>query len=102
MPTIVLNEDKHLLTVTERDTPDNVPAEQQAQIWANTVQDALEQAREERSEDFIQSQLTYTAIILVVALALHGGLEQLLERYRSRLNQILASYNVEHEFIDWC
>ena len=101
LPTIVLNKDKHLLTVTERDTPEDMPAERQAQIWANTVQDALEQAREERSAEFVESRLTYTAIILVVALALNGGLGQLLARYRSRFNQILASYNVEHEWIDW-
>ena len=100
-PIIVLNEDKHLLTVTERDTSENLPAEEQAQLWAEKVEDALEQAREERSVEFIESRLTYTAIILVVALALHGGLGQLLDRYRARLKQILASYNLEHESIDW-
>ncbi|NER37848.1 MAG: mechanosensitive ion channel [Oscillatoria sp. SIO1A7] len=101
LPTIVLNEDKHLLTVTQRDTPENLPAQEQAEIWAIAVQDALEQAQEERSAEFIESRLSYTAIILVVALVLHAGMGQLLDRYRSRFNQILASYNVEHEWIDW-
>jgi small-conductance mechanosensitive channel len=67
LPTILLN-DRHLLTVTERDTVPGSTPQEQASVWVEEIQDALEQARAERTTTYLwRTALLSVGIVLVAA-----------------------------------
>ncbi|MBF2021687.1 MAG: mechanosensitive ion channel [Hydrococcus sp. C42_A2020_068] len=67
LPTILLN-DRHLLTVTERDTVLGSTPEEQASVWVEEIQNALEKARAERTTTYLwRTALLSVGIVLVAA-----------------------------------
>jgi small-conductance mechanosensitive channel len=79
MPVLVLN-GRTLLTVTERDVPEGLQAEEQAAIWRRQLEQALARARTERSPGHLRRQLPRVLAALGLALALHWGLRALWRR----------------------
>ena len=75
-PTIRLNE-RYLLTVTEQDTDSGVTPQRQAFIWAEKIEQAVEQAQQERSKSHIIQRLLLVAFILIVTLVMNWFLGKL-------------------------
>ncbi|QIZ72150.1 mechanosensitive ion channel family protein [Oxynema aestuarii] len=94
LPTIVVN-NRQLLTVTEADAPDGLTLEQQADLWAQQLEKALQEARKERSSRFIWRSLIVSIAIFALSLVLHSGLGKLWNRYRQPLTQLLSSESTE-------
>lgn len=80
LPTILLN-DQYLLTVTQLDAIDGMTATEQAEIWAKQIQQALQQAQQERSADFMQEALIQVSAMVMFALALHWFLGHIWRQY---------------------
>ncbi|MEM9116540.1 MAG: mechanosensitive ion channel domain-containing protein [Cyanobacteria bacterium P01_F01_bin.56] len=80
---------RHLLTITEQDLMGGIPAEEQAELWANQLQSALEQARWQRTRQYRQRTLMQS---LSVALGIGGlyflarSLQRGLRRRRRQLS----------------
>lgn len=70
LPTILLD-DKHLLTVTDQDAPLGRTKAEQARIWADQIQQALEAAQYERTVPYLRSAGLQTITTLAIALLLH-------------------------------
>ena len=87
-PTLLLN-GQYLLTVTNQDTAQGTTPKQEADLWAQKIQQALEQAQQDRSPDAFRQMATLAVGILAATLALHwlfGNLTQrLLRLIRQRL-----------------
>ena len=67
-PVIYLN-DRYLLTVTPLDTTDENSVEQQANIWQQELEQAIEAAQKTRNPQHIQEKSILAVIILVVVFA---------------------------------
>ncbi len=80
LPTILLDE-QYLLTVTRRDAAVGMTPEEQAKVWAAQIQQALQQAQQERSSEFISFALLQAAIFIAIAIALHVFAGHLWHRY---------------------
>ncbi len=89
-PVILLN-DRYLLTVTDRDAAFGSTPHEQAKIWAEGIEQAVQQARKERSIQFLWRTSLLVAAAVVLALVLHWGLGYLWQRFRRRVPQLLAS-----------
>lgn len=72
-PTIVVN-DQHLLTVTQSDVEGDRTTTEQANLWAEQLRQALQQAQQERSAGFLTNALLLAVGTLALAIALHQGL----------------------------
>lgn len=87
LPTLLVN-DRYLLTVTEQDVfPEKSSPEQQALVWAQTLETALERAHQERSGLFLRQALLTAISVGVGALVLFWGLGWL---WRHRFGPRLA------------
>lgn len=73
LPTILLN-DRYLLTVTEQDTVPGSTVDEQARIWGRQIEEALQQARLERTKTYLQ----HTAFVAVAILLITAGFTWLL------------------------
>lgn len=73
LPIILLNGD-HLLTVTNQDTLVGRTNLEQATLWANSLETALEQAQYERTIRYLQSAVLKAVGAVIVALVLHWAL----------------------------
>lgn len=80
LPTIWLN-DGYLLTVTEPDTQLNRSPERQARIWRNEIRQALQQARQERSRNFLRDRAIEAILAVLLTLAIQWGLRIFWRRY---------------------
>ncbi|MDJ0736533.1 MAG: mechanosensitive ion channel [Nostocaceae cyanobacterium] len=90
LPTIAIN-NRYLLTVTSKDTvADNTP-EEQAQIWANKITDAIEKAQKERSAEFIRKTSILSILILIGTFFLHQILGILWKKTQKQCSQILTA-----------
>ncbi len=89
-PVILLN-DRHLLTVTQRDAAFGNTPHEQAKLWATGIQQAVRQAQKERSTQFLWRTSLLVAGALGLAIALHWGLGRLWHRFRRRAPQLLVS-----------
>ncbi|MBW4452941.1 MAG: mechanosensitive ion channel [Nostoc indistinguendum CM1-VF10] len=67
LPTILLN-DRYLLTVTEQDTVPGSTVDEQARIWGQQIEKALQQARLERTRTYFQ-QTTFVAVAILLITA---------------------------------
>ena len=56
LPTILLN-DRYLLTVTEQNAVPGSPLDEQATIWVQQIQEALQQACLERTTSFLLTSI---------------------------------------------
>ncbi|MBG1261442.1 mechanosensitive ion channel [Nostoc sp. BAE] len=73
LPTILLN-DGYLLTVTEQDTVPGSTVDEQAKIWGQQIEEALQQARLERTRTYFQ----HTTFVAVAILLITAGFTWLL------------------------
>jgi len=75
LPVILIN-DRYLMTVNQTDAAvgEELSATDQAEVWQKTLQQALRQAREERSQDFLWRAVAASAVLLVAAAFMHRAL----------------------------
>jgi potassium efflux system protein len=67
LPTILLN-DRYLLTVTEQDTVPGSTVDEQSKIWAQQIEEALQQAHLERTRTYLQQTTFVAAAILLITI----------------------------------
>ncbi|MBD2535191.1 mechanosensitive ion channel [Nostoc flagelliforme FACHB-838] len=85
LPTILLN-DRYLLTVTEQDTVPGSTVDEQAKIWAQQIEEALQQANLERTRTYLQ-QTTFVAVAILLITA---GLSWLLGWIRHHFFRVVS------------
>jgi small-conductance mechanosensitive channel len=88
-PTILIN-DRYLLTVTQNDSVDGQTPTEQATVWVNRIRDAIAQAQQERSTQFIKKMALLAVGVILAAIALHRFLGQLWQRIHRQVNQLPA------------
>ncbi|MGK7902590.1 MAG: mechanosensitive ion channel domain-containing protein [Hormoscilla sp.] len=76
--------DRHLVTVTERDTIPGMTLAEQAQIWQETLQKAIALAKYERTAAYKTLAIKLTLGSIIGAIALECGLFWIGRRYRRR------------------
>lgn len=59
----------HLLTVTQEDAPPGRTAKEQAQIWAGRLEQAIQEAQQQRSRAYIQQAILLSIGAVVLAIA---------------------------------
>lgn len=84
--TILVN-GKYLLTVTQSDLQENRTPTEQANLWAQQLRQALQQAQNERSAGFMKNMLLLAVATIALAIALHKGLGWLLRIARKAIIQ---------------
>ncbi|MGK7899025.1 MAG: mechanosensitive ion channel family protein [Xenococcus sp. (in: cyanobacteria)] len=96
LPIILIN-DRYLLTVTKKDTPSELSTQEQAEIWAETVTQAVRQAQRERTRSYLIRRLFITTMILVLSVILHWFLDGAWQKYHSFWSKVfhLESNNPE-------
>lgn len=67
LPTILLNH-RYLLTVTQQDTVPGSTLDEQATIWVQQIEEALQQAHLERTKTYLQ-QTTFVAVAILLITA---------------------------------
>ncbi|NJO50229.1 MAG: hypothetical protein HC840_13195 [Leptolyngbyaceae cyanobacterium RM2_2_4] len=100
LPTVLLN-DRHLVTVTERDAPPGSTADEQARVWVRRLRTAVQQAQQQRTVEFLQWAGVIALGVVAIACLLHWGLGQFWQRsLRPSLAAILprpeADEDTEH------
>ncbi|MHC0066061.1 mechanosensitive ion channel family protein [Nostoc sp. UIC 10890] len=70
LPVILVN-NRHLLTVTQQDTFTGRTKQEQAEIWAQRIREAVEQGQEERRLDYFWRAILLVALSVLGAIALH-------------------------------
>jgi potassium-dependent mechanosensitive channel len=73
LPTILLN-DRHLMTVTERDAPLGSTTEEQARVLARRLRVAVQQAQQQRTAEFLKRAGAIAVGVVAIAILLHWGL----------------------------
>ncbi|ODH00950.1 mechanosensitive ion channel protein MscS [Nostoc sp. KVJ20] len=70
LPVILVN-NRHLLTVTQQDTFTGRTKQEQAEIWAQRIREAVEQGQEERRLDYFWRAILVVVLSVLSAIALH-------------------------------
>ncbi|MUG92445.1 mechanosensitive ion channel [Scytonema sp. UIC 10036] len=70
LPVIRVN-GRHLLTVTQEDTPTGRSKQEQAQIWVQQISEAVSQGQEERRLSYLWRALLFASLSVLGAIALH-------------------------------
>ncbi|WP_272819090.1 hypothetical protein [Scytonema hofmannii] len=70
LPVIRVNS-RHLLTVTQEDTPTGRSKQEQAQIWVQQISEAISQGQEERRLSYLWRALLFAGLSVLGAIALH-------------------------------
>jgi potassium-dependent mechanosensitive channel len=98
-PTLLLN-NRYLLTVTEQDAIPGSTPDEQADIWAQQLQDAVQQAKAERSPAYSQRMALLVAGLVVAIAFLHWLLgrvkDQILRSLRQRLSTPADMHSESH------
>lgn len=102
-PTIWLN-NSYLLTVTQEDTQNQKVPEDQAQIWRSELEESVNEARKERSIDFLKKATFKAVLALSLGILLHWGLAQFwyyslrrfLQLFLTSPNQLSDSEDLPH------
>lgn len=89
-PRLLLN-DRYLLTVTQADAIPGSTPDEQADIWAQQIQAAVQQAQVERSAAYFQEMALLAGGILLAVALLHGLLGKFKQRILRSLRQRLPS-----------
>ncbi len=84
LPVIRVN-GRHLLTVTGQDAPTGRTAIEQAQLWAQHLRGAIEQAHYQRTPAYFRSALFLATSSLLAAIALHWSLGWVWQRWLRRV-----------------
>ena len=79
-PIIILN-DRYLLTVTQKDTPSEISLQQQVEIWADKITQAVEQAQEERTKSYLIRRIFLATILLILLITVHWFLGIIWQRF---------------------
>ncbi|HHP7230423.1 MAG TPA: mechanosensitive ion channel domain-containing protein [Xenococcaceae cyanobacterium] len=82
--TIIRVNQRHLVTVTENDTIPGMMPEEQAEVWQETIEVALQKALEERSPAYIAGATKTILINLALVFVIQCGLFWLSRRYRRK------------------
>lgn len=75
--------DRTLMTVTDRDVIQGTSALSQARVWSRSLEAALRQAQLERNASYYRQAISFSAGVLLAAIAIQVGL-RLLERVIAR------------------
>lgn len=94
LPTILLN-NRYLLTVTSRDALPGTSPKDQAALWADQLQKALQQAQLERSSNYIQLALLQAAGLVFAGLMLNLLLGWLCQRLLAFLRRQFATADTD-------
>lgn len=70
LPVIRVN-GRHLLSVTQEDTPTGRTKQEQAQIWVQQISEAVSQGQEERRLSYLWRALLFASLSVIGAIALH-------------------------------
>ncbi len=81
---VIRVDDGYLLTVTQQDALAGRTAEEQAEVWAQQIREAIQQARYQQSSVYIRSALLLAASSVLVTLALHWFLGRIWNRWLRR------------------
>ncbi len=73
LPTLLLN-DQHLLTVTDQDIFPGQTQLEQARFWARQLDNAIDQAQQERTAEYLQRATILAAGAVAIALVIHLAL----------------------------
>ena len=79
LPIIIIN-DRYLLTVTEKDAPSKISRQKQAEIWADKITKAVEQAQKERTKSYLVSRFFVATMLLILLFTLHWFLGAIWKR----------------------
>lgn len=97
LPVLTLN-NQPLVTVIDRDAPNSQLAIEQALIWRNAIQEAVQQAQQERSFKFLKIAFIKSCLIIILALSAHWLLQRIwLTSIRRLVQNILAKYQSVNE-----
>ena len=77
---IILINDRYLLTVTQQDIDSGLTPQEQANIWAENINQVVQQARQERSKSYIILRLLLVAVISMATLTFHWFLGKIWRR----------------------
>lgn len=86
LPVIQVNR-VNLLTVTEKDTPEGMMKEEQAEDWRDRIDLAIKLAQEQRRPGYIRQALLISAGCVLVAIALTSVLGSICHRLLKRLSR---------------
>jgi len=78
---IIRVDGRYLLTVTQQDALAGRTAEEQAELWAQRIRAAIQQAQYQRSPGYIRRALLFAASSILVAIALHWFLGRIWNRW---------------------
>lgn len=76
---------RYLLTVTQRDAPAGITASEQAQIWTQRIQQAINQGQQQRQPKYIRTTLIFCVWCVVVASAVYWVLGWIWRHWLRRL-----------------
>ncbi|MGK7917250.1 MAG: mechanosensitive ion channel family protein [Prochloraceae cyanobacterium] len=85
---VILIDERYLLTVTQRDAGLGRTPEEEAELWAQNIRQAVEQAQKERSAQFLWRASLLAASAVLSALGLNWGLGWLWQRF----GQVIAGW----------
>lgn len=88
---IILINDRQLLTVTQSDVVPPLTPTTQANLWAQQLSQALQQAQQEKGTGFLKTAIPLALGTLAVAIALHYVLGWLWRSTRSVLQRLVES-----------
>ena len=87
LPIIIVN-GRYLLTVTKNDTPSEIPRQEQAEIWADKITQAVEQAQKERTKSYLVRRFFVATILVILLITLHRFLGKIWLRSHSFWSRI--------------
>ena len=97
LPVLTLN-NQPLVTVIDRDAPDSQSTIEQAIIWRNAIQEAVQKAQQERSFKFLKTAFIKSCLIIILALSAHWLLQRIWSTSIRRLvQQLLVKYQSANE-----
>lgn len=76
---------RYLLTVTQRDAPAGITASEQAQIWSQDIQQAIDQGQQQRQLKYIRGALIFSVWFVLVAITVHWVLGWIWRHWLRRL-----------------
>jgi len=91
LPVILVN-NRHLLTVTQEDTFTGRTKQEQAQIWAQRIREAVEQGQAERRLSYIWRAILLIILSILGAIALHLLLSWIWRYWLRRLVPTAANH----------
>ena len=92
---VILIDGLYLLTVTQQDAGLARTPEEEAEIWAQQIGQAVEHAQKERSAQFLWRASLLAASAVLLALGLHRGLGWLWQRFQRVIVRLLRSGEAE-------